>query len=294
MAVLKYEEIDALNWSTLKHMEASAAYVKHLHDHPEESTDKDSYRLGRAAHCALLEPDRFDAGYIIKPEFGNMNSKASMMEKIDWLERVANAPKRDFGDMDAAKNLRRCIAWLESLPLDVEIISASERETALRAADAIRNHQHASRLLEGAKFEQTVQWVDPETGIKCKGRLDILGRGVVDIKTTRRSNIREVMKDCANFDYHGQVAWYHDGAFRAGLIDGHHLPAAVFVHAPEGSKFVDVAVLDMSMDIDTFEQGQRLYRRLIETYHGCQLTNNWPGMAPDVVPWRLPAYKLED
>ena len=148
------------------------------------------------------------------------------------------------------------------------------------------------RSIEDSRIEHAVQWVDDDTGIDCKGRMDAVSSKVIDIKTTRHRTTWQILKDAANFDYHGQLSWYHDGATRAGLIGGHHLPSIIAVHAPTTGTFVDVAVLDM--DPDTYTQGHALHRRLIKQYAGCVASDMGPGMAPNVVQWQLPAYKLED
>jgi hypothetical protein len=261
-----YEEIDALNWSTLKQMSTSPAFTKYQADHPEEAKDTDSFRLGRAVHCAVLEPARFLDEYIVQPDFGNMRTKAA----------------REARD-----------GWLVGLPKGAEVISGEEFEAATRAATAVHAHQHAMELLRGAKTERIVQWTHPGTGIKCKGRLDAVTDRVVDLKTTRRPTVREILRDAANYDYHGQLAWYHDAAVRAGLIDGHVLPAMIAIHIQKGSSFVDIAVFSTGYAPETLDAGRTLYEDLISQYAGCQSTGWWPGMAPEVVPWELPSWKLE-
>ena len=293
---MKYEEIDALNWSTLKLMDISPAYCKHAADHPEEFGDKESYKLGRCEHCAILEPDEFDKRYIVQPDFGNMATNAAKEEKLDWMLYLFNE-KVTFEipeeKLSPGKLLSKQISFLEDhLPdLGIEVITKDEYDASWRASAAVRAHKHAIELINGASVEHTVQW--KTKGIKSKGRLDLINERVIDLKSTRRNTLREIIKDAANYDYHGQCAWYHDGAVKAGLINGDVLPAAIFVHAPKGSKFVDVAVLSMGLYHDTLEAGRELYEKLLMQYMGCQAANWWPGMATEVMPWELPAYKME-
>lgn len=297
---MKYEDIEALNWSTLKKIMVSPKWLRHLALNPKEDVDKDSYRLGRAAHCATLEPERYKTDYIVQPDFGNMNKNSNKEAKVEWLHSLLlDYVEMDLPDcvgMNEKDRLNAELSYLgDAIPEgELEIITNAEHETSMRIADAIMSDHHARRLIEDSRIEHAAQWIDEDTSIKCKGRMDAVSYRVTDIKTTRRKTRRTVLKDAADFDYHGQLSWYHDGAIRAGLIDGHHLPAIIAVHAPLTGTFVDVAVLDMGLDPDTYEQGRALYKRLIKQYAGCLASDMWPGMAPNVVQWQLPAYKLED
>jgi hypothetical protein len=256
-----YDKIDALNWSTLKIMdEASPAYAKHQYDHPEERKDKAAYVSGRAIHCATLEPDQFDNRYVVMPTFSGTGSKAAKRE------------------------------WLDDLPDGVEAIKQADYDMAWRAAGAVRANSDAMALLDEAECEKIVTW---ELGrIKCKGRLDALTDRVVDLKMTRRNTLYEVEKDAAIFNYHAQLAWYHDGVVKAELISGEKLPAAIFVHADQKSTFTDLAILDMDEVDGTFFYGRAKYQTLLKRYIGCKAANWWPGMAPKPVMWVLPEWKL--
>lgn len=274
-----YEDIRALNWSTLKEIAVSPAWMRHLLDHPEERGDKDSYRRGRAIHCALLEPDRFDTDYVVQPDFaqiardryGDLKTKAAQMYRDSLISE-----------------------WTTNANPSATRISMEERDMALRSADAVRAHRPAAELLEGAKMEQAVQWFHPGTGLACKGRLDIVSDRVVDLKSTRRNTFSEVLRDAALFDYHVQVAWYHDGASLAKLIDGKTLPAAIFVHATPKSSFIDVAVIDMARTPWVLDSARATYERLINLYAGCLEADIWPGMCPGSEAWKIPEWKMEE
>lgn len=276
----EYSQINALNWSTLKKISVSPAYLRHCIDHPDEDKDKDSFRQGLATHCATLEPERFLSDYVVQPDFAQMarDKFGSLRTKESQLYRDANQAE-----------------WFEknNRP-DVEIISQDEMDIALRSAAAIRKNPHAMSLLTDSKCEQTIRWFNSDTGLECKGRIDIQCGRIVDLKTTRRSSVHEILMDAARFDYHGQVAWYHDGAVQCGLIDGKTLPAAIFVNAMAGSTFVDVAVLDMSATPWVFDAGRRLYKGLINLYMGCKISGKWPGMAPSIVDWTAPDWKVAE
>ena len=256
----EYDKIDALNWSSLKLMEVSPAYARHQFDHPDEREDKACYVSGRAVHCATLEPDEFNSRYMIMPKFSGEGMKAA---------------KEDF---------------LDAVPYGVEVISQDDYDMALRAADRIHSDETIMSYIHGAKLEHTITW--KFSGVRCKGRVDTATDRIIDIKYTRHRDLYEVERDAAKYNYHAQVAWYHDGAFAAGLINGEKLPAVIFVHCAKKSTFVDLAVLDMDEMMGTFEYGRAKYRKLLNQYIGCKSTGMWPGMAPRPVSWVLPEWKL--
>jgi hypothetical protein len=274
----EYEQINALNWSTLKTITVSPAKMKHIMDHPEERGDTDAFRRGRAIHCATLEPDRFFNGFVVVPDFDQIAR--------DKFGSLRTKEARLFRDASRAD-------FVDDLNPGAEQITEEDREIALRCADGVRAHKRAMELLSGAKVEQVVEWIHPGTGVHCKGRLDILTNRVIDLKSTRRETVREILRDAAMFDYHCQVAWYHEGAKVAGLIDGRTPPAAIFVHATPGSKFVDVAVLDMGMDPSTLESALKTCDKMINLYAGCLAADMWPGMCSGIEAWTIPDWKME-
>lgn len=251
-----YDAIRALNWSTLKLMARSPRALQRAAVIPR--TDSEWLLLGRAIHCAALEPDEFSSRYVIAPKVDRRTTKG----KADWEAFQADAGPREVLDRDAG-----------------HIIDQTSR--------ALRGHSVACEMLAGKK-EQVITWTDAETGIACKGRVDVAGTRIVDLKSSSHGgSVRMLLREAAQRDYHGQCAWYHDGAVASGL-GLTELPAVVFV---ETSEPFDVVVLDMDLAPETMDEGRALYRRLLAEYQGCKLTDYWPGMAPDALPWTLPKWK---
>lgn len=273
---MKYEDIDALNWSTLKEISVSPAWMRHLADHPEERKDKPSYRRGRVIHCATLEPDELHKRYVVEPDF-------------------AQLARDKFGDLKTrdAREYRDNLAdeWYSDVSPEAEKITQEEMDTAIRCAEAIHSHPVAAEYLKDAVFESTVQW--KSNGVKCKGRVDAAARRIVDLKSTRHFDLRSVMFDAVKYNYHTQLAWYHDGAFLNGMVEANNLPVMIAVAQSPQTSFVDVAVVDMANYRDTFEAGRAHYTRNLLLYKGCLMEDRWPGMAHGVVPWEIPDWKKE-
>ena len=260
----EYDAIDALNWSTLSKLATSPALMRYRRDNPEP--DSAAFRLGRAVHCAILEPEAWPARYAVAPD-------------VDRRTKEGKAAYADF----------------LTTALSIEVLSSGEWDLAERCARAVRSHRVAADLLRGGRAEETVQWIDATTGVACKGRLDYLCPDcVVDLKTTRRATVREFVRDVATFRYHGQVAWYRDGAIAAGLLPP---DAEAYILAVQTVEPYDVIAARLSAE--TMMLGNALWRDLLRRYCECRAADIWPGVAPDLItldlpPWALDAAALPD
>lgn len=275
-----YTKIEAMNWSTLKAIQVSPAYFRHLADHPEEAkAETDALRIGTHIHCAICEPEKLSSNFIVKPDFAQM-----ARDKYGSLRTNEAKIYRDGSDQE----------WEKNAPPNAKRISSTDLEIALRCADAVHRHPVAMEYLEGASFEQVLEWTDRDTGVKCKGRADAVTNRIIDLKSTRHATVHEIIRAAASYGYHCQAAFYHDGGKACGLTDGVHKPAMIAIHYTQSSKFVDVAVFDMSAYGDVLEAGRAEYKRLLALYAGCKAADNWPGMAPEYQPWTLPGWMMKE
>jgi exodeoxyribonuclease VIII len=248
-----YEQIRAVNWSTLTNLDVSPLLYKHRLTNPEPG--KAVFAIGNAAHCLTLEPEKFDARYAV---------------------------------FDGTRRGEKWDAWQEEHP-GVESLKPHELETARAVAKAVRSHRIAARILKGGRREEVVTWTDPETGLACKGRLDYLRPDfLIDLKTARDPGPRFFLRDAIKYGYVSQVAWYHDGAVAARLIPGGSNP---YIIAVEKEEPFDVAVYQL--DDEALAFGRSKYRRLMRRLVECIEADYWPGVAPDVVPLRVPAWALD-
>lgn len=171
-----YAAIPATNWSTLKELQRSPRH--YLWRLSTERPDTPAMRLGRAVHCAVLEPRQFARSFVSYD--GTRRGKA-------WEE---------FADAHA----------------DVDILSVTEMEQCHAIRDAVRSNRDARRLLRKGESEKTITWTDRATRIPCKARVDRVGHGFfVELKTTRSLDPRDFQRTCAALSYHGQLAFYARG-----------------------------------------------------------------------------------
>lgn len=300
-----YEEIDALNWSTLKHLHVSPRMLRWRADHPRPDTA--ALLRGRAIHCALFEPDRWPLAYIAQPAFGDMRRNSTKAERARWLASLANdetVVAQPYFDSRKKGSKAEKAVWVGSqppgttilvgdedaarlLPAGVTVLPADEHALVVRCVEAIRAHPVAARMIRGGRVEEVVTWTDPTTGIACKARMDwISPRGVLDVKSTRHGTLRQIAADFAQFLYHGQLAWYHDGAIRAGVIPRDaELPQTIIVQTTEPFDVVPAHLGALDLD-----RGRQLYRSLLRRYVECQAAELWPGIAPDLIRLDLPSW----
>jgi hypothetical protein len=248
-----YDGIKAINWSSLKHMAVSPLLYRWRIDHPLESSA--SQVVGNAIHCMLLEPEKFEARYVLFD--GTRRGKA-------WDEWQEKHPGAVSLKPDELARVTNCVA-------------------------AIRRHRVANRLVSACRAEEVLTWRDPETGLACKGKLDgISPTYVADLKSARDVRPMKFERASAEYLYHGQVAWYHDGATLAGKIDGKVPP---YIIAAQSDEPYDVAVFQL--DGETLDVGRGLYRSLLRRLVQCIEADFWPGVAPDLETLTLPPWAIE-
>lgn len=247
-------EAKPIRWHSLATMALSPKACKRAAEIQREDTP--ALFAGRVIHCAVLEPSRFLRDYRCQPDFGDLRTKAAKEARAEWTAALGTA---------------------EGIPPDVY-------DLALRCRNAVESHPPAMAILRQTRTEVEIAWdID---GIACEGRVDILRpSGIADLKSTRHDSLRSMQADFARHLYHGQMAWYHDGAVRAGLVKDPEVPLVIAVQTVEP---FDVAVMQMADE--SLMAGRALYSRLLKTWLGCQEASWWPGIAPDVVTWDLPAW----
>lgn len=250
----EYAKIKAVNWSALKHMQKSPKHYKHALDNPRKDTTR--LALGRAAHTAVLEPDRF------------------MIEYACFKGDVRRGSKWEaFKEQHQGET----------------ILKLAEYEQCLRIRDAVRKHPVAAKYLAAGMHEATLTWDDKATGIACKGRVDWISDSVpaiVDLKTTGDIAAARFGATAARMGYHTQSAFYRDGYMTAMGSLGELVPAvviAVEVDAPH-----DVAVY--RVDEDCLYAGSEEYGELLLKVRRCQQSGEWPGQYPDEQDLKLPQW----
>lgn len=152
----------------------------------------EAFRIGSAAHCAVLEPDEF------------LNRYAQRPEGIDRRTKDGKAAFAQFESENAGK----------------VIIGSEELGDVREMAAAVNHHPLASQLLAAGKPELTWR-VEPKGSLALQCRTDWfnpagceLSQGrpyVADLKTVESLNsdaFRNFERACFSFGYHRQAGFY--------------------------------------------------------------------------------------
>ena len=247
-----YCQLDAVNASSLK-----AAAVSPLHYHyglTHERPDTAAMAKGRAVHCAVLEPDEFVRRYCL------------------WEGRRAGKAYQEFVEVNA----------------DREVLTEDEYEDCLATSDAVRAHPVAARYLAAGHAEQTITWVtwlDDDTDMHCKARLDFVtpDNVIVDLKTSRDIGDHSFSRTTHDLLYYMSAAHYRNG-MRA--ITGEEWDF-VFI-AVESNPPHDVRVGPLSED--ALYCGEQEAARLLRLVADCTASGEWPGAYPAEDTFDLPAW----
>lgn len=250
----KYAQIDAVNWSSLKVLRESAKAYQHRLGRPFEPSS--AMLMGTAIHTAVIEPERFGD---VHPIFTGKKRQGKA-----WTAFKEEHPSAD-------------------------ILTEAEALNALAAARSVQAHPIAGPLMRGGEREQTITWTDPETGLACKCRVDLVANGLRELKTTGDLSPNRFAAQAARLGYHGQIAFYEDGLREAGHVITTE-PRLVCVQSVEPWDVVVYSVGD-----DVVDQGRRLYQRLLRELRDCREANAWPGRAEDhEMTFALPSWAVDE
>ena len=248
-----YATLPGLRWSQLAHLRTSPLAYRHALTHPRADTA--SLAIGRATHLLCLQPDR-------------------LHEEI----AVWSGGRRAGREWEAYQ--------VEHAGL--EIVRAEDLAEAEAMATAVRAHQLVAPLLIGAACEVPLTWM--EGGRRMKARPDaVQGRTLIELKTARTIEARQLRSQCYRLGYHCQLAHYATG-YEA--VHG-HAPERVVIVGVEKDPPHDVAVYELLAD-GALYAGREERAELLDRLTECERTDSWPGRYPEVQRLDLPAWAFAE
>lgn len=216
---------------------------------------KAAFDFGRAAHRRVL----------------GAGDEIVVLNFDDWRGKAAQSAKAEAYDAGLTPILAK----------DDEVIEAMAVE--------LRAHPVAASLLDPAAGapEQTLIWRDKDSGVMCRALVDFLrtpahGRRLVmpDYKTANEVDPESIAKAIASYAYHGQGAWYGDGAEQLGLTTGP--PAFVLIFQRKTAPHLVVCVQVTPDDIGRGYERNRAARHL---YRWCTENDRWPSYRDGFGSW---------
>ncbi|WP_406227442.1 PD-(D/E)XK nuclease-like domain-containing protein [Streptomyces anthocyanicus] len=230
----------SISSSGLRALLAPGCPAQFKYDRDNPAPPKKEFDLGHAAHLYVLGEG---------PEL-------EVIDFPDWRKKDAQ--------------IQRDEAYLAGkVPL-----LTKDHDMVQAMADAIRQHPIAGPLFTPGSgvAEQSIYWIDPATGVRCRVRPDWRrGPIICDYKTIKDASPDTISRAIKDRAYHQQDAFYIDGVEAAGL-------------APDGARFVFVfqskiapylvtvrELVDQDRDI-----GRARNQRALRIYADCAATDTWP------------------
>jgi hypothetical protein len=156
------------------------------------------------------------------------------------------------------------------------IVNQREHGEAAAMAKAVRSNPNAMMLLDGAIFEEPIDW--SLNGRACRSTPDARReRLIVDLKTSKTSEPGQFVRSGLWMSYHAQLAFYMDAVAAAGL----GTPEEAYIIAVESKAPHPVTVMRISDR--AIEAGRKLCRMWFERLLVCEASNEWPGYAQSIV-----------
>ena len=183
---LYHADKSSISASGLKHLLKSPAHFKYeWMKSPKDKTP--AQRMGELFHAAILEPERFRENMVIQPDF-NRRTNAGKAAEADFLSK---------------------------LPETAIVVSEDDYHWLCGAIESVYSHPIARGALRGGERELTGVFRDPETGLKCRIRPDLIIRDkniILDVKTCQDASQRAVERVIWQYAYDLQAAFYLHGS----------------------------------------------------------------------------------
>jgi PDDEXK-like domain of unknown function (DUF3799) len=269
--VIRHPKDGRVHWSELKEITRSAAHYKLACE--EAKTPTQPIIIGAVTDSIVFG----NRGYAIYPD--REDEKTGKMVK-------------------AVRNGER---W-EKFRLENEgkiLCIPTEYEVARGAAEAVLANPIARELLEGCEFQKVLQWsmlgLDCAAGIAGeRGGLDANNpRGcrktkgrpyIVDLKVTSCTEPDEFERHCWRMKWHGQGAYYKNGAHESNIEAEEYILIAV-----EGSRPHNVTCFRVTER--SLEMGDQLVSTCAERLRACDAEDFFPGYVQELVDCDVPEWE---
>jgi hypothetical protein len=251
MDATTYREAEGISTSDIKYI-LPPKTPAHYHAYKTGQIVREETRalvIGTLCHLAVLEPERLATAYAVRPAGLDLRTKDGKA----WKEAQGDTP----------------------------IIDIAEAEMLGGMMQSVKAHPAAAALLDGAQREVSL-FKEHRTGLKIKGRLDVLGNGyVADVKTAEAVDAGGFAAAVFRYNYHVQAAMYCQlaGVERFSFITVEKAPPYA------------VAVYDLSAK--ALQVGLQALNFALEAIADCTEAGEWPAYScrPEVIDLPGWAYK---
>lgn len=219
--------------------------VRRMEEEPPEPSA--AMQFGTAVHTAFLEPDSFEERVGLHLASKSRNTKAFREQAL--------------GDPNPEK------VWL----LQPEYNQLQGMVTELR------HHPLVKGIMQGAKVEQALFWTDPETGVRCKAKLDIMARTwLYDLKTTSSPYDFAIRESMQSYGYYRQ-AYYYSWGYEC--ITGEAPDGFAFIFSEKKKPY---RVRVVRPDPGELERAKEQIHIFLRRYAHCLERGEWPDFPVEI------------
>lgn len=273
-----YADISALNWSSLNLLDPDRGGSPRLYRWRQTNPrpDTDALLLGRALGTAILElrdePGLFDQRYFV-PEIVRCEAKTK--------DGKGPQCKNNAVPGDTCCSIHGGSPETDGR----EVLTPHMAKVVQFAVENLEQNTHAMELLDGTEREKVIRWtVD---GVDAKARVDAIKPTALEELKSTGGPLEKFGDQAARLGYHGQNAWYRDGAARAGVLN--HGAGSYFIVVQTVEPY-DNAVFTVPDNI--LGAGRELYQKLLDRWRSCRKLDRWPGRYPKPTELEFPRWGL--
>lgn len=233
-------------------------------NNPGNSTEAQDF--GSAYHAMVMESETFDKRYRV------------------WSGKPRNT-KEGKAEYEAA---------LASIGDDARLLRQQDYSELRLMHAALRKQTRTRNMIcvPGA-VEVCVVWVDEETGLACKARLDKLLPSphdiILDLKSARSAKPEKFAHSAAEYGYDIQAAWYVDGV---RIVTGRDCAFVFIPQEKEPPYLSSLITASDGCDPSAVDIGRRKYRVAINSLATALETGNWPGYGDQPFGLQMPAWSI--
>lgn len=216
--------------------------------------------FGNAFHTMVLEPHKFDSEYLVIPK----------------INRATKAGKELFKGFQET-----------SQETGAKLLCQEAFNIMCNMRNSIDSQPEAKGVLEGAVYERSMFWIDPDTGIQCKARPDAWHDNmIVDLKTAACADYRSFQRAMHLSGYHIQAGMIAEGVLHTqNVVMDNFIYVVVEKDAPN-------AVATYVLDDAALEEGRKQFKKLLNKLKNCTENNEWPAYETATI--TLPVYAVEE
>ena len=151
-------------------------------------------------------------------------------------------------------------------------------EEIVKVANAVSSNSIANGLIKDAQYEQSIYWIDEDTGLLCKCRPDILHANcVADLKTTKSANSRMFQYSMRDYGYHIQAAMIYEGL---KAVTGKEYKDFIFIAVEKEPPYATVCY---QLDELALLQGVSDFKSSLQHLKECKAAYSWPSYENQVI-----------